>query len=190
MDDKSVPWQDITYLLNGNERQCSAYHALHGLRVFNILRDYSPVLVGTIPIAIDIDESDLDIVCDAADLVALKQRLTLAFAQLEGFSVKTKSVKGVPSLVASFFHAGFRIEIFAQPYPVTEQNAYRHMLVEARLLAMGGEETRREIRRLKRSGLKTEPAFARHFKIDGDPYESLLKLSRLCDDELRAQVNW
>jgi hypothetical protein len=189
-DEVSVPWQDISYLLDGNERQRSAYRALRSLKIFRILHDYSPVLVGTIPIAIDIDESDLDIVCAAVDLHAFKQRLTAAFVQQEGFRTKNKSVMGMPSVVASFFHRGFRIEIFAQPRPVTEQNAYRHMLVEARLLAIGGEETRCEIRRLKRSGLKTEPAVAHYFEIDGDPYEVLLKLSWLSVDELRSRVKW
>ena len=186
----AVPWQDISYLLDGNERQRAAYNALRSLRVFSILRDYSPVLVGTIPIAIDIDESDLDIVCKAVDLAAFEQRLTAAFGQWEGFRIKKKPVKGVPSVVASFFHAGFWIEIFAQPRPVWEQSAYRHMVVEARLLAIGGEQTRRAIRRLKRSGLKTEPAFACHFEIDGDSYEALLQLSRLSVDELRERVKW
>ena len=185
-----IPWQDISYLLEGGKRQREAYRALRSLRVFRLLCDYSPVLVGTIPIAIDIDESDLDIVCKAVDLAAFEQRLTEAFSQWQGFCTKNKSVMGVPSVVASFLHAGFRIEIFAQPRPVTEQNAYRHMIVEARLLAIGGEETRREIQRLKRSGLKTEPAFACYFKIDGDPYEALLQMSRLSVDELRERVIW
>lgn len=189
-DDMAIPWQDISYLLDGNARQRAAYHALCSLRLFSILHDDSPVLVGTIPIAIDIDGSDLDIVCEAVDLAAFERRLTVAFGRREGFRTRNKLVKGVPSVVASFCHAGFLIEVFAQPRPVTEQNAYRHMIVEARLLAMGGEETRREIRRLKRSGLKTEPAFAHYFKIEGAPYEALLKLSRLRVDELRAQVKW
>jgi Domain of unknown function (DUF4269) len=36
--------------------------------------------------------------------------------------------------------------------------------------------------------LKTEPAFARHFHLDGDPYQALLHLARLGDDELAATV--
>jgi hypothetical protein len=62
------------------------------------------------------------------------------------------------------------------------------MVVEARLLVIGGEEARREIRRLKRCGLKTEPAFARYFQLAGDPFEVLLELSRLSEEELRDRV--
>jgi hypothetical protein len=62
------------------------------------------------------------------------------------------------------------------------------MVVEARLLSIGGEEARREIRYLKRCGLKTEPAFARYFRLAGDPFEVLLELSRLGEEELRDRV--
>jgi hypothetical protein len=37
-------------------------------------------------------------------------------------------------------------------------------------------EAHREIRRLRRAGLKAEPAFARYFGLEGDPYEALLAL--------------
>ena len=39
---------------------------------------------------------------------------------------------------------------------------------------------------LRRSGLKTEPAFARALELDGDPYERLWTLSWREDDDLRA----
>jgi hypothetical protein len=171
-----MAWQDISYLSDGNERQRQAYRALQTLGVFKVLRDYTPVLVGTIPLAIDLEESDLDIICEVHDLTTFAGLVTRAFGQQEGFRVKQKLINGLPSLVAHFTYAGFPIEIFGQPRPVTEQNAYRHMVVEARLLAIGGEGARREIRRLKRAGLKTEPAFARHFNLAGDPYEALLQL--------------
>jgi hypothetical protein len=182
-----IAWQDVSYLLDGNERQREAYHALQRLQVFDVLRDYAPVLVGTIPIAIDVVESDLDIVCEAHDLDAFQHDVTVAFGQEEGFRVKRSLKRGIPSVVAKF-QAGFPIEIFGQPLPVTEQNAYRHLVVEARLLAIGGEQARREIKQLKRSGLKTEPAFARHFNLEGDSYKALLELSRLGEHALRERV--
>jgi hypothetical protein len=36
--------------------------------------------------------------------------------------------------------------------------------------------------------MKTEPAFARYFKIQGDPYEALLQLAGLNEEGLRAAV--
>jgi hypothetical protein len=182
-----IPWRDISYLSNGNERQRAAYRVLGRLRVLSILCDHTPVLVGTIPLDIDIEGSDLDIVCQVCDLSAFQHLVVAAFGQQEGFRIKRKLMRGVPSVVANFVDE-FPIEVFGQPRPVTEQNAYRHMLVEARLLAIGGEPARREIRSLKRAGLKTEPAFARYFCLEGDPYSVLWRLSFLSEDALREQV--
>ncbi|RYG19529.1 MAG: DUF4269 domain-containing protein, partial [Chitinophagaceae bacterium] len=53
----------IDYLKDGNERQKSAYNTLVDYQIIEILADYNPILTGTIPINIDIDTSDLDIVC-------------------------------------------------------------------------------------------------------------------------------
>ena len=58
--------------------------------------------------------------------------------------------------------------------PTDEQNAYHHMLVEARLLELGEEEFREEIISLKREGIKTEPAFCRAQGVEGNPYENML----------------
>ncbi len=196
-DAAAIDWRDISYLARGNAGQQRAYRALQSLDLFNILRAYAPVLAGTIPLGIDIEGSDLDIICEvdrphevggASDLAAFERAVSDAFAARDGFRIERLAVKGVPTVPARFAFDGLPIEIFAQPRPVTEQNAYRHLLVEARLLAVGREDARRGIRRLKRDGLKTEPAFAHYFKIEGDPYEALLELSLLSDEEMRIRV--
>ncbi|HRF37192.1 MAG TPA: DUF4269 domain-containing protein, partial [Saprospiraceae bacterium] len=56
------------------------------------------------------------------------------------------------------------------------QNAYRHLLIEARLLEERGPEFRQQIIELKQQGVKTEPAFARLLGLEGDAYEALLRL--------------
>jgi hypothetical protein len=60
-------WKDVTYLLHGTVTQRAAYAALAALQVFSLLQDFDPVLVGTIPLNIDIPGSDLDIVCCATN---------------------------------------------------------------------------------------------------------------------------
>jgi hypothetical protein len=188
-DLSQTDWRDITYLQRGNPRQQQAYRALRHLRVFEILRDYSPVLAGTFPLDISLPGSDLDILCEAYDLVGFRQRVAAAFRDYADFQIKEKIIKGIWSLVASFQAGDFRIEIFGQPRPVEEQHAFRHMLVEARLLEIGVPDARDEIRRLKGKGLKTEPAFARYFGLDGDAYEVLLELSFLTLEELYTVLN-
>ncbi len=181
-------WNDITYLKRGNHRQRQAYAALHSLDVSNRLAEFSPVLVGTVPLSIDIFESDLDILCYARDLPAFAALLRELFGWKTNFEVKTKEIRGVPSVVAVFEHAGFPIEIFAQTVPVEQQNGYRHLLVEHRLLTQGGEEMAEAIRQLKQDGLKTEPAFAQYLRLDGDPYQALLDLEDLDDAALQKLI--
>ncbi|MGG4442814.1 DUF4269 domain-containing protein [Brevibacillus fortis] len=99
------------------------------------------------------------------------------------------NVKDIATCVIQFFAADFWFELFAQPVAVEKQNAYRHMDMEARLLAIGGQEAYQQIRILKQSGIKTEPAFAEYFHIPGDdPYEALFQLEPLTEQELRQKV--
>ena len=43
-------------------------------------------------------------------------------------------MKGTESIKVNFEFEGFEFELFAQPKPVRNQNAYRHMIVEHMLL--------------------------------------------------------
>jgi hypothetical protein len=181
-------WTDLSYLLRGTQRQRDAYRALQTLDLFAVLRDYSPVLVGTIPLDLDVEQSDLDIICQVHDRLSFQYRVTRAFGRRPHFQVRSTRKDNLPSVIVSFTAAGFPIEIFGQPRPVTEQTAYRHMVVESRLLAIGGEAARRKIRELKCTGLKTEPAFARHFHLRGDPYQRLLEFAGLGDEELASTI--
>jgi hypothetical protein len=91
-------------------------------------------------------------------------------------------------VIAKFSCGDFLVEIFAQPVPVQEQRGYRHLLVEDRLLRLGGKKARQEIRWLKLAGMKTEPAFAAYFHLPGDPYLTLLELAELDDARLRERL--
>ena len=63
-------------------------------------------------------------------------------------------------------------------------NAYRPMLVEARVLRLLGEEFMRRVVELKEKGVKTEPAFARLLGLDGDPYIAVLGLENVSDEDI------
>jgi hypothetical protein len=182
-------WTSITYMLEGSRRQMDAYHALLNLGIFSVLGQYSPVLAGTMPLDIDTEQSDLDIICEVQDLDAFEERLTTYFGKRNGFTIRRTTRHDLPTVVANFTYASFPIEVFGQPRPVREQNAYRHMVVEARLLAIGGEKARDAIRDLKQNGMKTEPAFAQYFGLQGDPYQTLLDMSDMSDEELRDAVS-
>lgn len=183
-------WHDLSYLLTGTPRQRSAWEAIHQLQLMDLLRDYRPLLAGTIPLNIDVEQSDLDIICESDDLDRFDRDVRTLFGTADGYKELRMTVHRMPTSVINFWSAGFWFELFAQPVPVEKQNAYRHMDLEARLLALGGSSAYREIRLLKQQGMKTEPAFARYFNIPGDdPYQALLDWERLTDDELRLQLH-
>ncbi len=181
-------WHDITYLERGTERQQRACEALRTIGVLDDLRDHGPVLVGTIPIGIDLPESDLDIICHARDAAAFSDCLERLNKNRSDFRLRRTMHEGLASVVADFAAEGFRIQIFGQDRPVTEQRAYRHMVVEARLLAIGGDTARRIIGQLRGGGIKTEPAFARCFRLSGNPYARLNDLYSASDGELQQVV--
>ncbi|WP_343330978.1 DUF4269 domain-containing protein [Polaribacter staleyi] len=61
---------------------------------------------------------------------------------------------------------------------VKTQNAYRHMIVENKILKEKGFEFKQSIKKLKSNGTKTEPAFAKLLGLEGNPYTELLKLEK------------
>lgn len=69
----------LDYLLKGNKKQKRVYELLTSTQLFETLRDFHPVLVGTIPIQIDIESSDIDVLIEAEPTQFLefaKQHLT------------------------------------------------------------------------------------------------------------------
>ena len=69
-------FKDIEYLKEGNTRKQRSYEILKKINIFNLLSKYNPILVGTIPIDIDIENSDLDIVCKVEDFKKFEELLT------------------------------------------------------------------------------------------------------------------
>nr|WP_276169229.1 DUF4269 domain-containing protein [Zobellia alginiliquefaciens] len=171
-----IDFKNIDYLKQGNSRQQSAYAVLVKHQVFEKLEKYSPLLTGTIPIEIDLPESDLDIICQCTDHREFEGFLKKHFGKEKDFSLTTATQNGMDTTVAIFKLDNFEIEIFGQNLPTEKQNAYRHMIIEHRLILKKGSDFRQAIIELKSKGLKTEPAFAKLLGIKGDPYVELLKL--------------
>jgi len=138
------------------------------------LAEFYPVLVGTIPINIDIETSDLDIICYWIDKMVFTEKIQSNFNNEDKFIIRDTFINNQETVIASFETAGFKIEIFGQNIPVREQNGYRHMITEYEILQSKGENFRREIIKLKQQGYKTEPAFGLLLGLKGDPYSALL----------------
>lgn len=175
---------NIDYLLYGDARQQHAYHTLKALNVFSVLREFAPILAGTVPIDIYIQDSDLDIICEVYQFTSFQAVVTDHFQMLDHFSYTQRIVAGVLRAVVNFNYNGWAIQLFAQSIASIEQNGFKHMIIEHRILQLLGEDCKQQIRTLKLSGMKTEPAFAELLQLPGDPYNALLELHAWSDERL------
>ncbi|WP_276498137.1 DUF4269 domain-containing protein [Pontibacter litorisediminis] len=179
-------FETIDYLQHGNERQRAAFQVLVKYNVMGKLAAFDPLLAGTIPIGVDVAQSDLDVICCWSDKAKLREALLRYFSGCACFRLHDTEIKGQESMVATFRLDGFEVEVFGQGIPSREQDAFRHLLVEYRLLQKYGEPLRQQVVRLKQQGLKTEPAFTRALHLPGDPYEALLQLELGCGSSSRS----
>jgi len=179
-----VFWDDLTYLNRGSERQREAFRVLIELDIFSVLAEFDPLLAGAFPLGIETPQSDLDVISFAEDLPRFANVVTDAYGDEESFELHLTEKNGLPSQICRFQVREIPVELFAQPRHSEEQNAYRHLVAEARLLREGGEEATLAIRDLKLEGVKTEPAFGQYFCLPGDPYETLLTLADASAEEI------
>lgn len=171
-------------LKSGTALQQEVYKLLRRHRFMEILHTYHPILVGTVPLDIQIPGSDLDLICEVHDFETFRMESDAHFAHYTGYTVHKREVDGMPRIKVNFHCEHWPIELFGQPVPTTQQNGYRHMMIEARLLSLYGESFKQAIIQLKQNGLKTEPAFAKLLHLEGNPYDELLKLEGREDQEL------
>lgn len=183
-------WQNPRYLQSGTSRQQQAYRAWGALGLGTVLHDFGPLITGTIPLDIDVANSDLDVCCEVALAAqdAFEALVRRHYGYLPTFWVSRFASRGHAAIVCSFSYEGLPVEVFGQALPTTQQYAFRHLVVEAAILEAGGEPWQAAVRQLKQRGLKTEPAFAQLLHLPGDPYEALLTLEGWSMAELRAHL--
>ncbi|MES0882989.1 DUF4269 domain-containing protein [Roseibium sp. SCP14] len=158
------------------------------LALLDRLIEFAPVIIGTPPLEIAIDTSDIDIACSSSDLSHFSDVVRLQFGGFEEFHVRSVDHLSHPAVVASFFAMDWQIELFCQALKTDDQWGVRHFRVEQRVLAIE-PGLRDEVLKLRQQGLKTEPAFARLLDLKGDPYEAMLDLGDKSDKELREIIN-
>lgn len=179
MEDK---FKDISYLKYGNIKQKRSYYILEENKILQILSEYNPLLVGTIPINIDVDNSDLDIICEVKDFYMFREALNSYFGEYKDFNLDYNEKESV--IVCNFKIEELEIEIYGSKVKSEESNGYRHMIIEYRILNLLGEEFKDKIINLKENGLKTEPAFAKLLNLNGNPYEELFLLDKYSDKHI------
>jgi len=167
-------FSNIEYLKSGNQQQQKAYKILTQNRILSKLAEFDPILIGTIPINIDIENSDLDIICYWKNKIDFKEKLNSVFGKENEFTIREAIINEKESIIANFKINDFEIEVFGQNTPTKNQNGYKHMIIEHEILQSKGENFRLEIIKLKQKGYKTEPAFAFLLGLKGDSYIELL----------------
>ena len=170
-----INFKEISYLKDGTVRQKEAYKVLLELNIFELLKNFNPILVGTIPIDINVESSDLDIVCQSENHEEFIKIVREEYGESSGFEVKIiPSYKNLKTTIITLEYKTFPIEIFVQNKQPEKQDSYLHMLIEYQVLLKEGKEFRSKIIALKQQGFKTEPAFAQLLGLEGNPYEVLL----------------
>lgn len=175
-------------LESGNPRQRAVHRLLKSLNILNQLADFTPILAGTIPIDVDIPSSDLDIICSAKKLDVFATKVTELYGHLGDYKIESFVINTEPTVIARFAYDDFEFELFAQAIPSAKQNAVIHMLAEAKLLSVASDIAQEDIRTLKLSGVKTEPAFAEVFELEGDPFEVILQINQMPPEKIRSLV--
>lgn len=170
-----IDFTNIEYLKNGNQKQIKAFDLLTQNKILFNLSQFDPILVGTIPINIDIENSDLDIICYWKNKTDFTEKLNSLFGKENEFSIRETVIDDKESIIVNFKIDDFEIEIFGQNIPTKDQNGYKHMLIEHEILQSNDESFRLDIIRLKQNGYKTEPAFAFLLGLKGNPYLELLE---------------
>lgn len=169
-----IDFTNIEYLKNGNSRQIEAYKSLTKNKVLETLSEFDPILAGTIPINIDIANSDLDIICYWQNKTEFITKINSAFENKTNFKIWEANIDERESVIANFKIEEFEIEIFGQNVPTQNQNGYKHMIIEHKILQSKDENFRLEIIKLKQNGYKTEPAFGKLLGLKNNPYKELL----------------
>jgi hypothetical protein len=175
---KRMNFDTLEYLKKGTVQQQKAYAVLTSHGVLTKLAAFDPILVGTIPINIAIETSDLDVIGYWTDRQVFYAAVSHHFSQEAHFRIREKTMANREAVVATFNLDDFEIQIFGQNIPTRQQMGYRHMLIEHQLLSERGEVFRQEIIALKRKGYKTEPAFGLALGLQSDPYTALLAFEK------------
>lgn len=103
--------------------------------LLRILEQFDPHVVGTLPLGVAGSDSDIDIVCYAADLSAAAGLIWKHLDETESFAAYQWSAKGRP-VIATLEAYGWPFEIFVSPTPVSDQADWRHFQDEKRLAGM------------------------------------------------------
>jgi len=154
------------------EQNQNVWRALEESEILKSLKPWHPFLTGTYPLGLEVEGSDLDILITLKNRKELKKKLAPLMAQVENVEW-SEDTDALFSL--SFNFKGVNFDIYGEPTLSYHQKSARHFRIEEKILEPGNLELLDKIKALRKTGLKTEPAFAQALGLTGDPYQSLLE---------------
>ncbi len=127
----------------------------------------------------------MDILLSSENLDNTLDELKSKYGSYANFKYEFVNAQSLKSLVVNFEFEDLEYEVFVQDVSRVNQWAYKHFLIEERLLKYGGSDFKNKVRELRETGLKTEAAFCEALGIAyTNPFESLLELFYLSEQEL------
>ena len=166
---------------NKTKKARKVLKAIYRCRILQKLAQYNPVVVSTILIDLDTDDSDIDLVCSYNSQSAFFYQLKSLISNYPDLICHKRD----NYVIAQFHYAGFLFEIFGANQKVESQMAFRHYQIMKRLCEIGGKDFQNAVKAIKKTGIKTEPAIASILQLEGNPYNSVLMLEQLEDLELK-----
>ena len=80
-----MDFKNLSYLAIGSEIQQKAFQVLKSSEIMQLLAEFDPIVVGTIPLDIAIEDSDLDIICQWKNSADFKNALQYNLASYPMF---------------------------------------------------------------------------------------------------------
>lgn len=159
------------------------------LDIYDCLSPFQPTIIGTPPLGIHTENSDIDLICHykAEQFEQLKMSMC-RFQHLQNWFFHAWADDN-HVYICRFSFQKWDIEIFCSTQAIEEQYGYRHFQLEKRLLELADPQFMALIRQLKQLGIKTEPAFAQALNLSGNPYTILNQLFDATDLELKILLN-
>ncbi len=167
-------YQSIEYLKEGNQVQKKVYKTIKKFDILEKLQPYHPIVVGTFPLQLNVENSDIDIIGQTSNFNETIDDLIEKFCHNHQFKIELAEENETKYIICTFWIKKFKVEIYLEDKTPTDQIAYRHMVIEAKILAKMGDTFKENVIQLKNKGIKTEEAFAQLLQLKGNPYEALL----------------
>lgn len=164
----------------------------NNLKKLNILKDFKKhkaLVAGTFPLGLNVADSDIDILLTSEDLKYTLSELKSKYGSYDEFKYEYVEAQSLDSLVVNFKFEGIEYEVFVQETSSVQQWAYKHFLIEERLLKYGGSPFKEKVLKLRQQGFKTEAAFCEALNIKyTNPFDSLLELFYFSEETLNAYL--